>query len=465
MQLLLVTSAALIPVAVSGQSHASASSVELHALSRAHGVLTLRALLDTVQVGHPLVAAARARVRAARGTRTTAGALSNPMLALEVEGAPLPGRTAPAMDRQTMAMATFPLQSFYQRWPQIRRADAQVRAAEADAEGTRQQVALDAARAYYRTALAQVSVDAAQNVAAWLDTVVAYNRARVKEGVAAEADLIRSEVERDRASADATMQEADLARARADLEAFLGDVDGPALDVNRAPLVVAVASAPFAMPKLQSNEAVTGPAGHPSGISGQFFSQVATTRPQVIAAQERFSAAGASVTSERTMVVRELGATLGTMRMGGITSLVAGVSLPFPLFDQNRGEIVRAKAERDASRYELVAAERAARAEVTGAYEAARLLTAHTLTLSAEGADGVPLFLARTDEARRIALGAYREGAVPLFTVIDAARMWAEARVAYYQTLFAQHESVLAFMTTEGMDLTTALPGAAGAAR
>ena len=308
MQLLLVTSAALIPVAVSGQSHASASSVELHALSRAHGVLTLRALLDTVQVGHPLVAAARARVRAARGTRTTAGALSNPMLALEVEGAPLPGRTAPAMDRQTMAMATFPLQSFYQRWPQIRRADAQVRAAEADAEGTRQQVALDAARAYYRTALAQVSVDAAQNVAAWLDTVVAYNRARVKEGVAAEADLIRSEVERDRASADATMQEADLARARADLEAFLGDVDGPALDVNRAPLVVAVASAPFAMPKLQSNEAVTGPAGHPSGISGQFFSQVATTRPQVIAAQERFSAAGASVTSERTMVVRELGA-------------------------------------------------------------------------------------------------------------------------------------------------------------
>jgi outer membrane protein, heavy metal efflux system len=467
LHLLLTASAVVIPAGLRAQSGRATEVRASRYLTRQPSPLTLIALLTVVRAEHPLVAAAQARVRAARGTRTTAGAFGNPMLSLQVEGAPLPGRGAPPMDRQTMAMATLPLESFYQRRPRVSRADAEVRAVQADAATTSQQIALDAVHAYYRTALAQVSVDAAQNVAAWLDTVVAYNRARVKEGVAAEADLIRSEVERDRAAADATMQEADLARSRADLSTFLDDpkAAGRVVMTDPAPLVVEVADAPLVIPgaipaaMLPSLMDRTAP-------RDDELERAATVRPRVIAAKERLAAAGAAVTGERTMVLRELGATVGTMRTAGITSLIAGVSLPFPLFDQNRGEIARAAAERDAASYELVAAERSARAEVSGAYEAARLLTARTTTLSSAGADGVPHFLARAEEARRIALGAYREGAVPLFTVIDAARTWGEARVTYYQTLFAQHESVLALLTAKGMDLTIALPsGAAGAPR
>lgn len=467
LRLLFVASAVIAPVTLPAQVDVPSVAAEPHALARSFAAVTLRELLDSVRAGHPTVAAAQARVRAARGMRTTAGAFGNPMLALDVEGAPLPGRTAPAMERQTMVMATLPLESFYQRRPRVRRANAEIRAVQADAEATSEQIVLDAVHAYYRTALAQVGLGAAQSVATWLDTVVAYNRARVKEGVAAEADLIRSEVERDRAAADATMQEADLARARAQLSTYLGQRKVPAGGgvTDAGPLIVAVADVPlvipdalpFAVPPSLADRTAPREAG---------LERAATSRPQVIAAQGRLDAAGAAVTGERTMVLRELGATVGTMRMAGNTSLVAGVSLPFPLFDQNRGEIARAKAERDAASFALIAAERAARAEVSGAYEAAELLTARARTLSTEGADGVPLFLARADEARRIALGAYREGAVPLFTVIDAARAWGEARVAYYQTLFAQHESVLELMTVAQIDLTTALPvGAAGAPR
>ena len=101
--------------------------------------------------------------------------------------------------------------------------------------------------------------------------------------------------------------------------------------------------------------------------------------------------------------------------------MVAGLSIPFPIFDPNRGEIWRATAERDAAAFDLAAQERTARAELTGAYDAARLLTDRTATLVA-GPDGRPSFLARADEARRIALGAYREGAASLLLVIDAAR-------------------------------------------
>ena len=155
------------------------------------------------------------------------------------------------------------------------------------------------------------------------------------------------------------------------------------------------------------------------------------------------------------MRVRQLGATIGTMQTGHMTSMIAGVSLPFPLFDQNRGEIQRANAERDAATFELAAQERTAAADLRGAYAAASILTDRALRLSRQDSTD---FLARAEESRRIALGAYREGAVPLFQVIDAARSWADARMSYYRTVFAQHQSVLSLLVAEGLDLFTNTP-------
>src|SRR5207247_5576368 len=139
--------------------------------------------------------------------------------------------------------AMLPLEPLYQRWSRVSAANADVRAAEADAQGERQRIGMDATRAFYRMARAQVAREAARDLAAWLDSVVAYNRARVQEGVAAEADLIRSELERDRANVEATMQEADLARARADLSVFLGEP-------TAASFLVAALDAPLTLPDL-----------------------------------------------------------------------------------------------------------------------------------------------------------------------------------------------------------------------
>ena len=400
--------------------------------SRGASALTLGALLDSVAARHPLVGAARARVRAAHGSRRAAGTFANPVLGYDVENAPLPGGASPTMDREVMTTVMLPLEELYQRGPRVRRASAEWRAAAADAAATEQRIALDAASAYFRTALAQVGLDATRDVSAWLDTVVVYNRSRVREGVTAEADLIRSEVERDRAAADATMQEAELARAHAELSAFLGD---PA-SMSQA-VFVAVDDRALAMPS-------TTTAGTAAG------------RPEVRAARERASAANAGVSAERSMSLRQLGATIGTKQTEGVSTLVAGVSLPVPIFDQNRGNRERANAERDAARLELVSEERTASATLIGATLAAQLLSARVATMSARDRAGRVAHLARADEARRIALGAYREGAVPLFQVIDAARTWAEARVAYYRLIYAQQESVLALLVAQGTPLSSA---------
>jgi cobalt-zinc-cadmium efflux system outer membrane protein len=402
--------------------------------------LTLRDVLDVVRTSHPMALAAERRTRAAEGSLTTARTFGNPILAYQVDQTPFPGaKSIPDMEREAMTTATLPLENLYQRGPRVARAKADVRAAEASTQWTRQQLALDAAAAFYRVGLAQIQSATTHDLLGWLDTLVTYNRHRVDEGAAAEADLIRSEVERDRVAAEAAMQDAELAKARAALGTF-----APTAPSAPADLRVTVDDVPLPMP---------------ADVNGVTLAAGTTTidrRGDVRAARERVSASNAAIASERAMLFRQLGATLGTMVVGHTTTMVAGVSLPFPIFDQNRGEIQRASAERDAATFELAAQERTAAAELAGAYEAARILTDRALALGRRDSTG---FLARADESLHIALGTYREGAVPLFQVIDAARSWADARTTYYRTIATQHQTVLALLVAQGLDLFTAVPG------
>ena len=90
-----------------------------------------------------------------------------------------------------------------------------------------------------------------------------------------------------------------------------------------------------------------------------------------------------------------------------------------------------------------------------GAYDAALLLTDRANALTQRDTSNL---LRRAEESRRIALGAYREGAVPLLQVIDAARSWADSRRTYYRTVFEQQQSILMLLVAQGQDLFTTLP-------
>lgn len=170
------------------------------------------------------------------------------------------------------------------------------------------------------------------------------------------------------------------------------------------------------------------------------------TRPDLLASRARAAAARAEVTYQRSLAVRQLGVTIGTKRTAGVTSLLAGVSLPIPLFDQNRGEVLRAAGEQTAAEQALVWDERQVSAEVEAAYEAVRLLTAQAIGLRGS-------FLARAEQSRGIALAAYQEGAVSLLQVLDASRTLADARLTYYRTVFAQRQSLLELRAATGAPL------------
>jgi cobalt-zinc-cadmium efflux system outer membrane protein len=391
------------------------------------GGLTLRQVFDSVRSNSPLIGAAKARVRAAHGGLSSARTWSNPIVSFESQQMdPAPGMPTP-QERETMTTAMLPIEPLYQRGPRIRRAQALIRAGEADVLTQRQQLAVDAADVFYQVALAQVNVAATQSLAQWFDTVVTYNSVRVREGVTAEADLIRSELERDHVLNDLAMAESELARAQADLQTFVSGASHGVLQVN--------------VDSLPLNAAI---AARTDRVS----------RPEVEAARERMAASEASTAGERRMVLRELGAMVGSKNAEGSSSLIVGFTLPFPLLDQNRGGITAARAERDVAQMEFEQEKRNADADLTGAQSSARILSQRVATFGS----GRVGYLARAEDARRIALGAYREGGTSLLQVIDAARAWKEARSSYFETLFAQHLAVIRLMVAEGIDVLDAWP-------
>ena len=392
---------------------------------RSEGI-TLREVFDSARSNSPVLGAAKARVRAARAGLSSARTWSNPIVSFESQqmSEQAPGMTT--SQRETMTTAMLPLEPLYQRGPRIKRAQALIRAGEADVLTQRQQLAVDAAGVFYQVALAQVNVAATRSLAQWFDTVVTYNSVRVREGVTAEADLIRSELERDHVLNDLAMAESELARAQADLQTFVGgrsQVGVLQVDIDSLPLNAAIAARTDQL-----------------------------SRSEVEAARERMAASEAATAAERRMLLRELGAMVGTKNAAGTSSLIAGFTLPFPLLDQNRGSITAARAERDLAQSELEQEKRNADADLIGAQSAAHILSERVATFGS----GRVGYLARAEDARRIALGAYREGGTTLLQVIDAARAWREARNSYFETLFAQHLAVIRLMVAEGIDVLNA---------
>lgn len=391
--------------------------------------ITLEEVLASASTDHPLVAAARARVGAAMGSRRTAGAIPNPIGTYQVENVGFPGARATAgLDRETASLLTIPLEPIYQRGPRVRQADEEVKAARAVATEVQRQVSLDAARAFFRVAIAQVAVETAIEAQSGLDRLTTYNKARFAEGVAAEGDLIRVQLERDRAAAEVVMEQAELARARAELQPYLRP--GDSLRTEALSVSIAGLTSAFQLPALND-----------------LLRQANRARPEVLIARARVAAAAAETSVQQTLTIRQVGATFGSKRVSGESSMIAGVSVPLPIFDRNRGEVQRARSTANAAELELAWIERRVSSEVQGALEAARLLSAEVSRLDSS-------FLGRADESRQITLAAYEGGVATLLQVLDASRARSEARLTYYRTLFAQRQSILELLVASGADPT-----------
>lgn len=414
--------------------------------------LRLADVLAAAATQHPLIDAALSRLDAANGGRRTASVIPNPVFTYWLENAAFPGqRPTTPLDKETQLYASMPLEFLYQRGSRRRVASAEVDAVTAELARARQLVARDAARAFFRVAAAQVAIDGADDLRTQLIALVTYNQNRVREGKTAEADLIRTQVELDRVEASRALARVELARACAALASYIASAGRAAMVAlpDGATRVPAPLDSLFRDSLRVDVEDVAAQASSaPLAPLTTVLANAMRIRPDVVAARARVAGAHADASYQRALTVRQVGLTFGSKRTLGVTSMIASLNIPFPLFDQNRGEIQRATSLERAAQAELAWTERLAATEVQGAYAAAQALTEQAARLRGK-------MLARADSSRQIAIAAYAEGAVSLLQVIDASRTLADARQTYYQLMFAQRESLLELRAASGESLLT----------
>lgn len=388
---------------------------------------TLEEIVAAVAAGHPQVQAAQARVDAAAGTRRTAAAWTNPVFTHWIEDSAFSLRGAPpGLDRESSTYGTIPLEPLFQRTARIQRADQDLAVARANVMTARRHVSLEVARVFFRVSLAQIALQTQAENRAALDRLLEFNRARVSEGATAEVELMRVQIEIDRAVLDAAVADAELARARVELRSFLGSQapsDLTAFRVSTAPAAL-LPDAP--LPVLPS-----------------LLTRARSQRPELTAARARIDAAAAETDYQRRLIVRDVGATVGFKQSAGANSLIAGISLAVPLFDRNTGEVQRSTGERLAAEREMEALARVIDSEVESAYQAAQRLSA--------ALGGSPsAFVERAVELRRLTLAAYQEGGATLLQVLDATRTLSDARFTYFRTAFAARETLIELSIASG---------------
>lgn len=144
--------------------------------------------------------------------------------------------------------------------------------------------------------------------------------------------------------------------------------------------------------------------------------------PSYLAARADVDNAQAQIKVQKSLGVPDATVSLGVRRLQAdrTSALVGGVSIPFPIFDRNRGNVVAAGSQRDAALARLEQARLDAVSETSSAM--ASLFAARTHVKATRNAQTT------AEEAYRLTRIGYESGKIPLSEVLNARRALTNAR-------------------------------------
>ncbi len=239
----------------------------------------------------------------------------------------------------------------------------------------------------------------------YVNAVVANARARLSRRNALDADSLRRMAALRRDAGDASDLDVELATIAA------GQLENAAL----ADSLTATA----ALLDLQTVMGEPGGAVHIALADTLSLTDTAMTAggtPYAVrAAQQAVTATDEALTAQRRSVwgsaSLQLGVDFHDNTQPGYLPLV-GLAIPLPLFNRNGGGVAAAQAERDRARAELRLV------ELENQRDLARVTAARAIALQRVARDRT--LLASADRVAAMSLTAYREGAAPLATVLQA---------------------------------------------
>jgi|RhiMethySRZTD1v2_1073278.scaffolds.fasta_scaffold194600_2 outer membrane protein, heavy metal efflux system len=379
-----------------------AGSAAAQALSSQEGApLSLPEAIERVHSHSPARGAAQAREQAAAGALFQATRLPNPSLDLRQENLNLnSGRHAP-VDQTVDVFAVFsqPLETGGKRATRTAIATADVEIARAILRDTERKLTLETLRFYLAALRAsrvgRVLADNRRDLQTLVDTMIR----RVQEGYAAEADLLKFRTEVARLETELTRVHLEFTRNVVALSALL------------------------LMPESLSEAQLVeyAPLDPPTGRIEELAQTAVNQQPTILIARARLERARRAVELERARRLPDVAFALGYKRTAGEDTVVTGFIVPLPIYDQNRGNIERTLAEERATALELETVTRQLTAETI-----ALLTTAQQLVERARDSDTA--LLQPAEIVRNAARSAFREGAANILQLIDAERVYTDAR-------------------------------------
>ncbi|ACG77844.1 metal ion efflux outer membrane factor protein family [Phenylobacterium zucineum HLK1] len=367
------------------------------------------ALLAQAQASAPRLAEARANIARAEGLARQAGVLPNPTLEFEVENFSGSGPFRGTSLSETTARVGQTLELGGKRSARVAAGRAEIDAARAQARRVEAEYAFDLAAAYAEAEAAERRLQLARESLTLAEEDARIASALVDAG--REAELRRLQAQAAVEAARAAVQAAQAARETA--FGALTTLAGAPAPITSIPASLLESAAPL--------------------FPGAAPAASATT--SYLAAQAEREAAARRLRVERRRAVPDVTVSIGVRRFEAddAAALVAGVSVPLPLFDQNRGNIAAARAEAAAAEARLNAARLEAESAVRTS--AARSAAAESRLSAARQGEST------AHEAYRLARIGYEAGRLPLAELVAARRALAEARE---QTIAAAVERISA---------------------
>ena len=343
---------------------------------------------------HPLVDAAGGRRMMVEGSARQAAAWANPTVEWRSENL-----SSPLMTDEFL-VASVPIDLTFRRAALGDARTAAVARARADSTTVMRTVELEAARAYWKAALADALAEVASAQRQALEGIAEFDAARLREGAVAEAAAMRTRLEADRSRMTEASARAEAFRSRAELARAIG------IPVDSVP-------APTEFP-VMPGEALPDP--------DSVMRAALATRPELAAAREAVREARSHASAARRGVLGDVALIAGMKRTGGYDTRVLGVAVPLPLFDWNGGAREAAAGEVRMAAALARDAEARVRADVLSS------LASYVALRSAAPMAAEARLDERGSEIARIALAAYREGGASLVELLEAQRAAADAR-------------------------------------
>ena len=354
--------------------------------------------------------AALARTEAAVGALDQARRLPNPSLEVREENWQLNDHSGDDhLDLDVFATLTQPIELPGKRAARSAAAAASLDAAQAERSLTARDLVMETTRVYLSALGARELRHSLGEQREAMQTLVTAMQRRVQEGHTAEADLMKLRSESARLDLQLAEASRELRRQTAALAVLMQD-PGP-VDAARLHEPLPLEPPPA--------EAAAGDALDVGRLA------------EIRAARARREQAQQELQLERARRFPDPNVTAGYKRTAGLDTVVAGVSVPIPVFDRNSGNVTRAAAEERAAALDLDVLSRRAAANT-----AAQLAAARDLAARARTADVDLLEPARV--VRDAARSAFREGAADVLRLVDAERVYAEAQ---RETLDLKHEA------------------------